>query len=182
MEQERILHIITQSRQGDEKAFATLVREYQPLVFRLTFRLLCNEDDARDAVQETFIKVWLSLDKYDRRFRFSTWIYTIASNIVYDRLRKQQPILLDTTDINDLPLIADNDIEKSLNNQELRNLILYLTAKLTPSQRLVFTLRDLEGLDTDEVTTITGLSADKIKSNLYLARKYIREQLKSYKI
>lgn len=64
MEQERIQVLVDKSRQEDTAAFALLVSEFQPLVFRLAFRLLCNEDEARDMVQETFVKVWLSLGQY----------------------------------------------------------------------------------------------------------------------
>lgn len=64
MEQERICRLIEKCRQGDTVAFASIVREYQPLVYRLSFRLLCNEEEARDITQDSFIKIWLSLAGY----------------------------------------------------------------------------------------------------------------------
>ena len=66
MEQERICRLIEKCRQGDTVAFASIVREYQPLVYRLSFRLLCNEEEARDITQDSFIKIWLSLAGYTR--------------------------------------------------------------------------------------------------------------------
>lgn len=182
MEQSQIQLLIIQSRQGNTQAFTQLVEEYQPLVFRLAFRLLCNEDEARDAVQETFIKIWLSLQQYNSKFRFSTWIYKIATNTAYDRLRSLQHTTLPLSAGEDsigLQLVSDEDIEKTLDNRQLKQLIINLTAELPPAQKIVFTLRDLEELETEEIEIITGLSAAKIKSNLYLARKFIRERIKN---
>lgn len=183
MEQSQVQVLITQSQQGNTRAFAKLVEEYQQLVFRLAFRLLCNEDEARDVVQETFIKTWLSLHKYNSKFRFSTWIYKVATNTAYDRLRSLQhtiePVCSGEETVT-MQLISDEDIEKTLDNRELKQLIITLTAELPPAQKLVFTLRDLEELETEEVEIITGFSAAKIKSNLYLARKFIRERIKNY--
>ena len=81
MNEEEIQVLIDKSKKQDMTAFALLVTEYRQLVFRLAFRLLCNEEEARDMVQETFIKVWLNLDKYNREYRFSTWLYKITGNI-----------------------------------------------------------------------------------------------------
>lgn len=180
MEQDQIQALINQSRQNDVNAFALLVTEYQSLVFRLAFRLLCDEDDAKDIVQETFVKVWLSLDKYNNKYRFSTWIYKIAANVCYDHLRSLQYLQRNRqTDfgISVQEVIAQEDVETSFTNQELKSLIIQLTRNLTPKQKLVFTLRDLEEREIEEIEVITGLSAAKIKSNLYLARKYIRNKI-----
>lgn len=77
----------------------------------------------------------------------------------------------------DLNVISDENIEQTFVNQELKELILRLMEELTPKQKLVFMLRDVEGLEVDEVKTITGMSAEKIKSNLYQARKQIRMKI-----
>ena len=90
MLQEKIQILIERSRSGDKKAFEQLVVEFQAVVFRLVFRLLCDEDEAKDIVQETFIKAWLNLDKYSAHYSFTTWIYRIACNLCYDSLRSTQ--------------------------------------------------------------------------------------------
>ncbi len=185
MEQSQTEKLIIQSQQGDARAFARLVAEHQSLVFRLAFRLLCNEDEARDMVQETFVKVWLSLRTYNYRYRFTTWLYKIATNVSYDRLRVLQrtPGALATgTDLSGLIILTGENIEESLINRELQELIGNITAELPPVQRLVFTLREMEELDTDEIKVITGLSASQIKSNLYLAKKQIRERIEKLNI
>lgn len=180
MDQEHIQLLIARCRQHDTAAFTLLVAEYQAMVFRLAFRLLCDEDEARDMVQETFIKVWISLDKYNAEYRFSTWLYKVTCHICYDRLRALQhsPQTDSNLKVVDLPVPStDDNIEATLVNRELRELIVRFTGELTPKQKLVFTLRDLEELEIGDIEAITGLSRIQIKTNLYLARKNIRMKL-----
>ena len=87
MNQEKIETLVERSKQYDMAAFRQLVETCQPFVFRIAFRLLCSEEEVKDIVQETIIRVWLHLHKYDHRTRFSTWLYKIACNLCYDRLR-----------------------------------------------------------------------------------------------
>jgi RNA polymerase sigma-70 factor (ECF subfamily) len=180
MTQNRIQELIENSKQGDTGAFEMLVREFQPLVFRLAFRLLCNDDDAKDMVQEVFIRVWTQLHRYKSKYRFSTWIYRITGNLCYDRMRylKNLPEPVNIPEnITEWDIRSPEDIESEVIRKELKELILFFTENLTRKQKLVFTLRDIEGLETEEIEQITGLSAKKIKSNLYLARKYIRNKI-----
>ena len=153
METLEIQKLLQQSRRQDSYAFSLLVRQYQDFVFRLAFRLLCNYEEAQDITQETFIRVWTHLPQFNLQAKFTTWLYKITVNLCYDSLRSYKK------------------------NEELIQIILYLTQELTPKQKLIFTLWDLEGLEAEEVKDISGLSSAKIKSNLYLARKYIRERI-----
>ena len=180
MESVRVEDLIERSKKNDTEAFRLLVVEYQPLVFRIAFRLLCNEDEAKDIVQETFIRVWLHLNQYKKQFRFSTWIYKIACNLCYDQLRTadrfQRGFQMDT-DLPNLNILSGENIEQSVINKELKDLFLHLTSNLTPKQKLVFTLRDIEEFDLEDIKEITGMSGAKIKSNLYLARQHIRNKM-----
>jgi RNA polymerase sigma-70 factor (ECF subfamily) len=182
MRQEEIQILINQSKQGDKKSFGLLIATYQSMVYRLAFRLLCDEEESKDIVQETFIKVWFNLNKYQSDYKFSTWIYKIACNLTYDRLRSQKYIFQKTksADIVDITNIAfSENREESFVNKDLKKFILHFTYELPAKQKLVFTLRDIEELEVEEVEKITGMSAEKIKSNLYLARKYIRGKLEN---
>ena len=184
MNHEKIENLVERSKRNDTAAFRQLVEECQPFVFRLAFRLLCSEDEAKDIVQETFIRVWLHLHKYHPQTRFSTWLYKIVCNLCYDRLRAKNRspgnAAMDS-DLSEVNLPAEHDIEQSVINRDLKECILALTHNLTPKQRLVFTLRDIEGLELEEVGKITGMSNAKIKSNLYLARQYIRKKMERQK-
>lgn len=181
MHQSTVKELIFLSRQNDARAFRKLVEEYQSMIYRLSFRLLCNDDDAKDVVQETFIKVWLHLDSFNTDLKFSTWLYSVAAHLCYDKLRKTKQNYTQGIDDQNklLEFISSENIEQKMINAELSEIILSLTRELTPKQKLVFTLCDLEGLDTEEIKSITGLSAAKIKSNLYLARQFIRKKVEA---
>ena len=179
MNLEKVNNLVELSKQGDTVAFRRLIETCQSFVFRLAFRLLCSNDEAKDVVQETFIRVWLNLNKYKNDARFSTWLYKIACNLCYDRLRAMKRSQTVSIDLSELDLADGNYIEKAFINRNLIEWITILTNELTPKQRLVFTLRDIEEMELDEIKKITGMSGEKIKSNLYLARQYIRERIKN---
>ncbi len=165
-------------RKGDTEAFRYIVAEYHQLVYTLAFRLLCNEDDAKDATQETFIKAWQNISGYKHQYKFSTWIYKIASNTCYDRLRSQQKIL--KVDLADCELVSEYNPDEILQNKELKELIRSITKGLSPKQKLIFTLSELDELEVEEISIITGMTPAKIKSNLYLARKQVKSKINRY--
>lgn len=180
MQQPNLSELINECRKHNETAFRKLVEMHQGMVFIFAFRMLCNEDDARDAVQETFIRVWKNLDKYRAEMKFSTWLFSIASNLCCDKIRwkKRRQNIVNIESIQ-FALMADN-LENTVTNSDLAGIIQVLTDKMTPKQKLIFTLRDLEGFEPEEVEKITGMDARKIKSNLYLARQFIKKQLEKY--
>ncbi|MDL2222988.1 sigma-70 family RNA polymerase sigma factor [Bacteroidales bacterium OttesenSCG-928-M11] len=170
--------LITASRQKDEKAFRLIVEEFQSLVYSISFRLLCNEDEAKDITQETFIRVWINLNKYNSKQKFSTWLYTIATNLCLDKLKRQKYFQKNDMSETILTTIAiKDDTEEKILNQELLDLISSFTQELTPKQKIVFTLRYLEELEIEEIKQITGMSSEKIKSNLFLAKKNIQNKI-----
>lgn len=171
--------ILKQCQHGDKTAFRVVVQTYQRMVFALAVRLLCDEEEAKDIVQETFIKVWVNITRYDLSQNFRTWIYTIATRQCLDRLRQKAPIEpMPEDEAYFEDYASDLESDRPLENRELISIIKTLVQQLSPKQRTVFTLIRLENLSTDEVTEITGMDADKIKCNLYVARKTVREQLK----
>lgn len=177
--------LISRSKQNDGNAFRQLVEGYQSMVYSLAYRLLCNEEEARDAVQETFIKVWINLKGFDTNRKFSTWVYAIATNLCYDKLKsgkhfsKCLPLEM-LQEVISNALISNDDVEKKMIDSELGALIATLTDELTPKQKIVFTLSDLEDLSSEEIVQITGMSASQIKSNLFLARQALRKKLNIY--
>lgn len=179
MENQNVNNLIRLSLKDDRKAFRQIVEAYQNMIFALSFRLLGNEEDAKDCTQESFIRIWLHLKDFNSEQKFSTWAYRIAVNICIDKLKKQN---LKTASI-DKDLILNfliEDPEIQLSNKELSGIIVALTNELSHKQKIVFTLRYLEDLDVEEIKEITGLSAEKIKSNLYLAKQTIRKKLEKY--
>lgn len=170
---------ILRSLQGDKSAFRHIVQYYQPTIFSLAFRMLLSEDDAKDIAQETFIKVWIHLADYDNKHDFGIWVYTIAYRLCLMELRRREHVQPMPQDWETLSHFMETDSsDKQLNNSDLVSIIHTLVYRLSPKQRIVFTLICIEGKTAKEVSVITGMSQLKIKSNLYLARKIIRKQLK----
>ena len=172
-------NIITRCQQGDKEAFRWVVQTHQRMVFSLALKMLCDEEEAKDIVQETFIRVWQSIRNYDPQKPFSTWIYTIASRQCIDRLKRVHRIVAMPEDQMELRrFAADSDNQRALENREWVSIVRVTAEGLSDKQRLVFTLCQLEGLPSAEVEQITGLDAKQVKSNLYVARQTVRKRLK----
>ncbi len=178
MNQAETTTLIERSKAGDQTAFRRLVELHQSMVFRLAFRLLCNEEDARDATQEAFIRAWTRLRSFDTSRTFSTWIYAITSNYCLDRLKAAKRWESFETE-NLKEALNPETPETLLLNRELGEKIRLLTSELSPKQKLIFTLSALEDLSVPEIVQITGMTRHQIKSNLHFARKKIKKQLNS---
>lgn len=167
---------------GDETALRTLIRKFRPLVFRTAQRITCRVQDAEDITQEVFIRVWQQADRFNGKSSLTTWLYRIAANLSVDRLRRQKTILSRIRELVPGRTGERQDIsaEDRMIASEEWEIFCKASERLSPKQRLVFTLKEIEGLDTEEVTFITGLDADQIKSNLYLARKAIKTLMEEY--
>lgn len=181
MDQQITKSLIERSCRSDSAAFRELVEAHQSFVYRVAFRLLCCDYDTEEVTQETFIKVWKNLTDFNTDMRFTTWLYKIAVNLCYDKLkarkRKNYNMVIDTANMAILNYPSTENIEAELANREIASLIEALTEQLTPKQKMVFVLSELEELTPAEITEISGLSAKKIKSNLYCARQNIKEKL-----
>ncbi|NOY57728.1 MAG: RNA polymerase sigma factor [Calditrichaeota bacterium] len=175
--------IFLRCQNGDLAAFRQVVETHQSFAFSLALRMLCDAEDARDVVQESFIKVWQNIGQFDPNRKFTTWLYKIITNLCLDYLkaRKRKNRLFSSpldSKVGNLAR-AEVDEEKNCMNKELIKEIKMLAEGLTPKQRIVFVLRDLQGLEMDQVVKITGLNKSKIKSNLYHARMNIRAKLEA---
>ena len=171
--------IISRCQCGDKAAFRWVVERYQRMLFSLALKMLANEEEAKDVVQETFIRVWKGIRNYDPDKSFATWLYTIGSRLCLDHLKAMKPAVSLPDDISVLRQYAtEDDSQRILENSEWVSIIRTLAAGLSEKQRLVFTLCQLEGLSIQEAEEITGQDAQQLKSNLYVARQAIRKRLK----
>jgi RNA polymerase sigma-70 factor (ECF subfamily) len=171
--------IIERIRKGEHEAFRLVVEEYRQKAFSVAFRIICNEEEARDAVQESFIKVWEKLGQYDMNRNFDTWMVKIVVNTAIDRKRKLDRFHIVRFEQAEKQLEwPDPEVsQKATDNMELAQLINRLARGLPEKQRMVFILRDIQGMESQEVQQILDLSENSVKSNLYHARSFIREKL-----
>jgi RNA polymerase sigma-70 factor (ECF subfamily) len=170
--------IITRSQAGDKDAFRSLVETCQGMVFSVALKMLAGEEEAKDVVQETFLRVWLNISKFDARRSFTTWLYAIASRLCLDHLKSRTHVIAMPEDESVLRRYASADGQRELENREWVAIVRLLAEGLSPKQRLVFTLSQLEGLSSQEVEDATGMTSKQVKNNLYVARQNIRERLK----
>ncbi|NIA30565.1 MAG: sigma-70 family RNA polymerase sigma factor [Actinobacteria bacterium] len=171
------LDILLHCQNGDLTAFRHLVEMHQSFAYSLALRMLCDTEDARDVVQESFIKVWQNIDQFDPNRKFTTWLYKIITNLCLDFLkaRRRKSRIFSFSLNSDDGNFADSGIDEEkncINKQVIRHIKIFAEG-LTPKQRIVFVLRDLQDLEMDQVVDITGLNKNNIKSNLYHARMNI---------
>jgi len=176
-------------RAGDKAEFARLVEAYSGVIYRLAVKMLDNPQDAEDVLQETFIKAYKALTNFDGRSSPSTWLYRIATNEALMVLRKRkQPFVsidepLETTGIEQEPLqITDWCClpEDELMSREAQAYMNEAVEELPPNLRVVFLLRDIEGLSTKETAEVLDLSETAVKTRLSRARLRLREMLTGY--
>ena len=176
----KIQTLIMKCQANDPVAFRKLMEQHQTYAFSVAFRFLCNEEDARDVVQETFIRIWKHIHNYNPGQKFTTWMYTITSRLCFDRLRQRKRIRRLVKEQAYCPQYNDVDIERHYQNREMAALINRFAQRLTPRQRMVFILRDLQDLSIQEVSDILNMPAHSVKSNLYYARKNIRTKIEKW--
>lgn len=173
--------IIQQATGGDTRAFRMLVVTHQTFAFRVAFRMIADEQDAEDIVQEVFIKLWSNLKKYRPENRFTTWLYRMVVNQCLDFMKsrkvQQRSRNKNLDEMINHPTTISPD--EDLQNRELMKIVHQAAASLPPQQHAVFVLRDLEALSVNEVCEILSMSSGAVKSNLYYARKTLSERLKS---
>ena len=165
---------------GEERAFEELVDRYQTRLLNFIYRTTGDRERAEDLVQEVFIRVYRHLHRFDRSKKFSTWIYTIASNLAKNELRNRSrnPLVLFQTikrnwQDEDRPLQFEDPASRPddlFRKRHLREMVENSVQKLPPHHRQVFVLRELEGKSYEEIAEITSCNLGTVKSRLNRAR------------
>src|SRR5687767_6726932 len=172
--------VVTAHLAGEERAFSELVNRYQTRLLNFIYRTIGDRDRAEDLVQEVFIRVYRHLHRFDRSRKFSTWVYTIASNLAKNELRNRSrnPLVLfqtmqGSTDDEERPLQFEDTTSRPddlFRKRHLRELVEDTVAKLPEHHRQVFVLRELEGKSYEEIAEITDCNLGTVKSRLNRAR------------
>lgn len=173
----------------DKRAFAKLVDENSDHMYRLALKLTGNPQDAEDVVQETFIKAYNHIERFEGRSKISTWLYRIATNEALMLLRKRKDGIthidegIETEKGDVLPIqIVDWCClpEKEIMTDETRRIMQEAALQLSDSNRAAFLLRDVEGLSTKEAADALDISESALKVRLMRARLQLREELSDY--
>jgi RNA polymerase sigma-70 factor (ECF subfamily) len=172
--------VVKTSLEGDPRAFGELVTRYDQRLLNFVYRTIGDRERAQDLVQETFVRVYRHLERFDQTKKFSTWIYTIASNLAKNELRNRSrnPLVLFQTiktawDTDHRPLEWEDNTYRPddlYRKRHLKETIDRAVAQLPDHHRVVFVLRELEGKTYEEIADITGCNLGTVKSRLNRAR------------
>lgn len=180
--------LIRLSKEGDTQSFSKLIAVYENKLYHHAFRMLKSEEDAQDAVQEALLKVWRKLDSYSGTAAFSTWLYTIIHNVCLDILRKKKrtgeqsqiSLYQNSNDEEEFEISVEDNAPGPYENVQKKAAVSALKeaiAQLSQEHREVIVLRDIDGLDYDEIASITGASLGTVKSRISRARLALRKIL-----
>jgi len=174
---------------GDERAFTRLVARYQPRLVNFVARMIQDRDRAEDLVQEAFLRVYRHLDRFDQRRKFSTWVYTIASNLARNELRnrKRSPLVLyqslESADPAGTPVEFEDPGTRPdtlYHRRRLRELVDSAVDRLGESHRTVFVMRELEGKSYEEIAAATHTHLGTVKSRLNRARSAFASEIQPH--
>ena len=172
--------VVSAFLEGESRAFDELVNRYQNRLLNFVYRTTGDRERAEDLVQEVFVRVYRHIHRFDRSRKFSTWIYTIASNLAKNELRNRSrnPLVLFQTirrnwEDDDRPLQFEDPGTRPddlYRKRHLREVVEDAVEKLPPHHRNVFVLRELEGKSYEEIAEITSCNLGTVKSRLNRAR------------
>ena len=181
--------LVQSARNGDISAFEQLVRKYDRKLFRIALNITHNIEDAQEVVQTAFFKAYTNLDRFEANAKFLTWLTRIAVNEALTKLRRLRnqgrEVSLDSENSNGEFVPSDfsdwhPNPEQLYSHSEFRELLGKALDRLSPALRVVFVLRDMQGLSYDETAAILKLETTAVKSRLHRARLQLREKLSNY--
>lgn len=177
--------IIRQIVEGNTGWYEIIVRRYNPYLYKIGRTYGYSHEDTQDLMQETFINAYRSLPKFEYKSLFKTWITRIMLNNCYrKRLKKSDQMMVDReVKENSTPIFSNQmrSTEKMVNNHELRKIIEFALSEIPLNYRMVFALREMNGMNTKETAELLEISEANVKVRLNRAKKLLRESIeKSY--
>ena len=172
--------VLARARQGDSDAFRALVERHSRSVFRLAYRMTGNEQDAEDVVQESFLRAFKQLGRFESRANFGTWLYRIVANCSVDLMRSKQArhdqVRGDSLDQGamDLPAADVPGPERMAQSAEIQRRVQTALQGLSPLERAAFTLRHYEGRSIEEISAALNLGTSAAKHSVFRAVKKLR--------
>jgi RNA polymerase sigma-70 factor, ECF subfamily len=177
---------LIRARQGDEEAFGALVQQHSRKVFQLAFRMMRNEQDAEDVVQECFLRAYRQLGRFEARADFGTWLYRITANCAVDMMRTRGHRLQVRAEVLDetAPLPDDRGAapDRLAESAEIDRLVTDALEELTAIERAAFTLRHHEGRSIDEICRTLNLGKSAAKHAVFRAVRKLRTALAPFRV
>jgi len=175
--------LIKRSQAGDREAFSELVRQYEDRIFRLAQKVCAQSPQEAEGVhQETFVTALEKIQQFENRSALGTWLYRIAANLCFMRLRAKHRSATQPLDSEDLLADPAPDPASAAARAEMQEAVVKALETLPSDYRLVVTLRDIQGLSAEETSKTLSLSIPAVKSRLHRGRFYLREKLLSFKV
>jgi RNA polymerase sigma-70 factor (ECF subfamily) len=186
--------LVTRAQLGSEKAYRELLDRYQRPVFSIIFRMIRDREQAEDLAQETFVRVFNHIGRYDPRYKFSSWIFKIATNLTIDWIRRKElkTVSIDgsrnatTSDEMEASAITivseDENPEELLEAKELGEEIEAAIGKLRPEYRAAILLRHVEGREYQEIAEIMSLPLGTVKTYIHRGRNELRDTLQHLRV
>jgi RNA polymerase sigma-70 factor, ECF subfamily len=176
---------VSRARAGDSDAFRLLVEQHSRLVFRVAYRMTGNEHDADDVVQETFLRAYKQLGRFEERANFGTWLHRIAVNCALDLLRSRGRLDRhyggDPEEAEMMGAISsDPQQDRLLLSAQLRNHVTAAMEKLSGNERTAFVLRHFEGMPVEEIGKTLGIQTNAAKHTIFRAVRKLRESLEPF--
>lgn len=170
------VELIEAAQQGSEEGFRVLVGRYRKRAYWLAYQLVHDEQDAHDIAQQAFVRVFRSIHRFDRRYKFYTWLYKIVTNLSVDLLRKRgdrKRVSIDK--IGDVRS-KEMPIGRGLEHAELSERVHEVLDRLPPKYRAVMVLRELKGIDAKEIAKMVDSTHATVRWRLHRARALFREE------
>ncbi|MBU0599349.1 sigma-70 family RNA polymerase sigma factor [bacterium] len=182
------LELVKKSKQGNFEAFTELIKRYEAKIYSLAYNYMQNREDAEDILQETFLKVYVSLPNFREEAKFVTWLYRICVNTCYSKLReKKVKVVLSLESSGAIEEEFHREIidwsknpEACLLAEEMKEVLNKAIEKLPREYKEVFILRDIEELSNKEASEVLGESIAAIKARVHRARLFVREEIAAY--
>jgi RNA polymerase sigma-70 factor (ECF subfamily) len=185
--------LVERSKKGDETAFKQLVLKYQKKVYMIVYSMISNHQDSLELSQEVFLRVFRHLPSFEGTSSFYTWLYRITVNICIDYYRRKRLKAYEYDDrLDHAPTQAEEDVFPLVSSasrdtptgrllrEELGAKIREAMDRLPPKHRLVFVLREEEGLSYEEIADVAGIPIGTVMSRLFHARRKLQERLAKY--
>lgn len=177
---------LSRARAGDHDAFRELVERHSRAVFRVAYRITGRTEDAEDVVQETFLRAYRQLDRFESRANFGTWLHRIAANCAVDLLRAR-PRREMNEETETLERLSGGDAnsampspERALLGHQISEHVARALGRLSDMERAAFTLRHFEGLSIEDISRTLGLRTNATKHSIFRAVKKMRHELKPF--